>query len=121
MQKIYEKLKDSAYAFLQLISNNAIKEKFLLNSHIPCSRASLLFLISITLVFSPLYLLPLAYSQEPFSSNGTFISRLGGYGAGNGMLKSPTGIAIDPSSGNIYVDDTDNHRIQVFSNSTIGQ
>ena len=26
--------------------------------------------------------------------------------AGNGTLKSPAGIAIDPSSGNIYVDDT---------------
>ena len=34
----------------------------------------------------------------------------------NGMLKSPTGIAID-QEGNVYVADTDNHRIQVFSSN----
>ena len=31
-------------------------------------------------------------------------------------LTQPSGIAVDPSSGNVYVADTANNRIQVFSN-----
>ena len=37
--------------------------------------------------------------------------------AANGSFNSPTGIAIDPSSGNVYVADTANNRIQVFSSN----
>ena len=35
----------------------------------------------------------------------------------NGTLRSPEGIAVDSSSGNVYVADTDNNRIQVFSSN----
>ena len=35
----------------------------------------------------------------------------------NGTLKSPEGIAVDSSSGNVYVADTANNRIQVFSSN----
>ena len=34
---------------------------------------------------------------------------------GNGSLNHPEGIAVDSSSGNVYVADTANNRIQVFS------
>ena len=99
------------------MSNDSIKEKFLLNYHLRYRRrVSILFLISITLVFSPLYLLPLAYSQE-FS----FIPIFRESGIPEARLSGPAGIAIDPSSGNVYVADTANNRIQVFSNRTIGQ
>ena len=59
---------------------------------------------------------------QVFSSNGTFISkwgRFGGAGLGNDTLKFPADIAVDSSSGNVYVADTANNRIQVFSNSTM--
>src|SRR5205807_1540120 len=48
---------------------------------------------------------------------GTFLLKWGApLGAGNGELNSPTGVAIDPS-GNVYVADTGNHRIQKFDAS----
>ena len=54
---------------------------------------------------------------QVFSSNGTFISKWGRYGVANGTLRSPEGIAVDSSSGNVYVADTANNRIQVFSSN----
>jgi aldose sugar dehydrogenase len=76
-------------------------------------RASILFLISITLLSSSsLYILPLAYSQE-FSN----ILSWSEFGRGVGQLSGPTDIAVDSSSGNVYVADTDNNRIQVFSSN----
>jgi len=88
------------------------KKKSVLNHHIQYRRLSILFLISATLVSSSLlyYLLPLAYSQEFFS-----ISNFGRFGREEGQFSSPQGIAVDSSSGNVYVADTGNHRIQVFS------
>ncbi len=53
---------------------------------------------------------------QVFSSNGTFISRWGAYGAGNGSFNQPAGIAVDQQS-NVYVADTANNRIQVFSSN----
>jgi glucose/arabinose dehydrogenase/plastocyanin len=53
---------------------------------------------------------------QVFSSNGTFVSKWGKYGTGDGLFNSPTGIAID-QKGNVYVADTANNRIQVFSNN----
>ena len=91
--------------------SNAIKEKSLLNYHIQYRRITILFLISITLLFSPSYLLPLAYSQEL-----SFIPIFRDGGSGGKILK-PQGIAVDPSSGNVYVADTANNRIQVFSSN----
>ena len=45
---------------------------------------------------------------QVFSSNGTFISKWGEYGTVNGSFNSPEGIAVDSSSGNVYVADTGN-------------
>jgi aldose sugar dehydrogenase len=94
------------------VSSNSTKKKSILNYCI-WYKVSILFLISITLVCSPLYLLPSA-----FSSNGTFITKWGGeYGGRDSEMRSPAGIALDSSSGNVYVADTGNNRIQVFSSN----
>ena len=79
-------------------------------------RILVLFLISLTLVFSPSYLLPLAYSQEI-----AYISTWSEFGSEETTLSSPEGIAVDSSSGNVYVADTGNNRISVFtSRSPVG-
>jgi tripartite motif-containing protein 71 len=81
-----------------------------LSAHLQC-RILVLFLISITLVSSS-YLLPLAYSQE-----FAYISTWSEFGTEETSLSSPEGIAVDPSSGNVYVADTSNNRIQTFSSN----
>ena len=50
-----------------------------------------------------------------FDSEGNLKFNIGGYGAGNGQLNSPFGFAC--GNGNVYVTDTYNHRISVFSAS----
>ena len=51
---------------------------------------------------------------EKFDSNGTFLTKWGSWGSGDGQFKYPYGVAVD-SSGNVYVADTGNNRIQKFS------
>ncbi len=94
------------------MNSNAINEESLLNYHIQYRRVSIPFLISITLVFSPAYLLPLAYSQEL-----SYVSTEGRSGIEETNLSLPAGITVDSSSGNVYVADTANNRIQVFSSN----
>ena len=48
-----------------------------------------------------------------FATDGEFITKLGSFGIGNGQFKGPFGVAID-ASGNVYVGDIGNGRIQVF-------
>jgi aldose sugar dehydrogenase len=88
-----------------------MRRKSVLNNHIQHQTVPVLFLILITLVSSTLYLLPLAYSQEL-----TFIPLFREEESGGKRLK-PEGIAVDPSSGNVYIAETANDRIQVFSPS----
>jgi len=52
--------------------------------------------------------------------SGTFVSKFGSNGTGDGQFQSPQGIAID-SSGNIYVADKNNNRIQKFNSSGVFQ
>jgi len=58
---------------------------------------------------------------EKFDSSGNFLLKWGSYGSGNGQFASaggiPLGLAINRSSGNIYVADTKNHRIQKFDSN----
>ena len=44
---------------------------------------------------------------------GTFLTKWGTYGSGDGQFINPTGVAVD-GSGNVFVGDTGNHRIQKF-------
>jgi DNA-binding beta-propeller fold protein YncE/plastocyanin len=94
------------------VKDKVIKEEVsLLNFHIQRMRVPILFLISITLVSSSLYLLPLAYSQEL-----SFLPMFQEFGAPGGKLRWPEGIAVD-QQGHVYVADTGNNRIQVFSSN----
>ncbi|MFH7813506.1 hypothetical protein ACH0C8_16520, partial [Acetobacter lovaniensis] len=52
---------------------------------------------------------------QKFTSDGTFIDKLGTSGFLEGQLSNPSGIAVD-MSGNVYVADKDNNRIQKFTN-----
>jgi hypothetical protein len=51
-----------------------------------------------------------AFSQRVYN----FELMWGSYGAGNGQFNNPVGVAVD-SSGNVYVADYGNHRIQKFN------
>ncbi len=53
-----------------------------------------------------------AYAEDP----PVYVSQFGSYGTGNGQFNYPQSIAFD-SSGNIYVTDGYNHRVQKFSSS----
>ena len=50
------------------------------------------------------------------STNFTFEKKWGSYGSGNGQFRYPPGIAVD-GSGNVYVVDPLNQRVQVFDSS----
>ena len=53
---------------------------------------------------------------QKMNSTGSFLSKYGTSGTGEGEFNQPRGIAFD-SSGNIYVVDSNNHRIQKFDSS----
>ncbi len=50
---------------------------------------------------------------QKYDSEGNFVSQFGSYGFREGQFSRPAGIAVD-SSGNIFVVDTHNFRVQVF-------
>ena len=50
-----------------------------------------------------------------YDLNGTFLKQIGTPGNGEGQLKSPFGITISESNGDIFVCDYGNNRIQIFS------
>lgn len=54
---------------------------------------------------------------QEVNQNGSLIAEWGSYGSGNGQFNSPFGIAVDSSTGNVFVVDTNNHRIEVFANA----
>jgi tripartite motif-containing protein 71 len=51
---------------------------------------------------------------EVFNTNGTFITKWGSQGSGDGQFNGPTAIAI-PRDTTVYVSDSGNHRIQHFA------
>ena len=50
-----------------------------------------------------------------YDLNGTFLKQMGTPGNGEGQLKSPYGITINESNGDIFVCDYGNSRVQIFS------
>jgi hypothetical protein len=51
---------------------------------------------------------------QKFTSTGTFLTKWGSAGSGDGQLNTPEGLAVD-GDGNVYVADSGNHRIQKFA------
>jgi PKD repeat protein len=49
-----------------------------------------------------------------FDGSGTFLTKWGSFGSGEGEFNEPWGVTVD-SAGNAYVSDGRNHRIQVFA------
>jgi tripartite motif-containing protein 71 len=48
-------------------------------------------------------------------SLGGYMSEFGSHGSGPGQLNSPSGIAVDPSDGSVYVVDFGNNRVEKFN------
>ncbi len=69
------------------------------------SGLGVIFLLS---VLFPAAITP-AFSEAYF-----FITKWGSYGSGGGLFDKPSGVAVD-GSGNVYVVDTYNHRVQKFT------
>jgi DNA-binding beta-propeller fold protein YncE len=60
---------------------------------------------------------PLNHRVSHFALDGTFVGIFAGTGkkgSGDGEFKSPQGIAVRGSSGEVAVTDRDNHRVQIF-------
>ena len=51
-----------------------------------------------------------------FTTSGDFLREWGASGGGDGQFDRPLGIAVD-EAGNVYVADTANNRVQVFSST----
>jgi tripartite motif-containing protein 71 len=71
---------------------------------------TVLFFIPIFVLIALIFVPQIALSEQ-----SKFVSKWGSYGTADGQFKTPSGIAID-TSGNVYVADVLNHRIQKFTN-----
>ena len=54
---------------------------------------------------------------QKFTGNGTFLTEWGREGQADGQFSMPEGLAVDPSTGKVYVSDTSNNNVQVFAAS----
>jgi hypothetical protein len=57
---------------------------------------------------------PDTYRMQHFDSSGTFLGFIGGKGSADGQFDLPRDVDFDPVSGNLFVSDAGNARIQVF-------
>src|SRR5205823_6843621 len=53
---------------------------------------------------------------QKFSHTGTFLTKRGSHGSGEGQFLDPEGVAVD-GSGNVFVANRGNYRIQKFTNT----
>lgn len=67
-----------------------------------------------TSILMPLLLLALLPSPCRAGDPPVFVLKWGALGSGNGQFNSPFGLGLDPS-GNVYVADTFNNRVEVFT------
>ena len=51
---------------------------------------------------------------QKFTTSGTFVTKFGSFGAGNGQFNNLMGVAVG-GAGTVYVADSGNSRIQEFS------
>ena len=64
----------------------------------------------------PVYVADTDHSRiQRFNSDGSFFSKWGEFGTGNGQFDDPEGIGAYPTGGSVYVADTFNDRIQKFN------
>src|SRR5581483_10087855 len=54
---------------------------------------------------------------EKFFPNGTYDLQWGSFGSGNGLFNNPQGITVDPVTGNVWVLDSGNDRVQQFTSN----
>ena len=52
---------------------------------------------------------------QKISMDGDCVASVGGRGSGRRQFNNPDGIAISPITGQVYIADCDNHRIQVLN------
>lgn len=52
---------------------------------------------------------------QKFEGNGTFVTKWGSKGTTDGAMQKPEDLAISSMTGDVYVTDTKNSRIQRFS------
>lgn len=74
----------------------------------PRSKVSLLVALGVALTAAIVFFSSLAAAEE------LPVSQFGGPGSAAGQLSDPGGVAVDPTSGDIYVADTANYRIDEF-------
>ena len=53
--------------------------------------------------------------MQKFESNGTFVTKWGSKGTTDGTMQKPEDLALNSITGDVYVTDTKNSRIQKFS------
>jgi hypothetical protein len=82
-------------------------------------RSVLLVLIGMVLVGGSLSVTASAFAAEEYGLTSTF----GSQGSGEGQLKEPAGVAVQASTGDVYVADKGNNRVEYFSStgSYLGQ
>ena len=65
-----------------------------------------------------LLLTPTVFVSSAFAARGhAFGSSFGGKGSGNGQFREPSGVAVSDSSGDVYVVDKGNNRVEYFSST----
>ena len=50
-----------------------------------------------------------------YSASGSLLATFGSSGSGNGQFNEPVAVAVDPTSGDLYVAEAGNHRVQKLS------
>ncbi|MBI4739424.1 hypothetical protein HY772_07840, partial [Candidatus Woesearchaeota archaeon] len=77
----------------------------------PCKRKSRVSMMEV-FCFAVLFIAMMAGSV--LAAPGDFLFKWGSLGAGDGQFYNPMGVAVD-KNGDVYVSDSYNHRIQVFT------
>jgi sugar lactone lactonase YvrE len=77
--------------------------------------SAMLFLLSVALAIS----VATASAEQRYGPLGGHIGEAGPGGSGNGEFSTPNGVAIEQASGDVYVVDTGNNRVEKFEASGV--